>query len=78
VANILIAINPYKELGVLYSSDTIKRYNGKSLGTMPPHVYAIGRFFKFSKESRDKRMDKVTHRFRKDISNRRTFQVENS
>jgi myosin-6 len=45
VANILIAINPYKELGSLYSSDTIKRYNGKSLGTMPPHVYAIGRFF---------------------------------
>ncbi|UJR27958.1 hypothetical protein I4U23_009216 [Adineta vaga] len=42
VANILIAINPYKELPGLYSNDTIKRYNGKSLGTMPPHVYAIG------------------------------------
>ncbi|CAF1034350.1 unnamed protein product [Rotaria sordida] len=42
VANILIAINPYKELTGLYSIDSIKRYNGKSLGIMPPHVYAIG------------------------------------
>ncbi|CAF1462018.1 unnamed protein product [Adineta ricciae] len=42
VANILIAINPYKELLSLYSGNTIKQYNGKSLGTMPPHVYAIG------------------------------------
>ncbi len=44
MANILIAINPYKELTGLYSIDTIKRYNGKSLGIMPPHVYAIGKF----------------------------------
>ncbi|CAF3259292.1 unnamed protein product [Rotaria socialis] len=42
VANILIAINPYKDLAGLYSSDSTKRYNGKSLGVMPPHVYAIG------------------------------------
>ncbi|CAF3335776.1 unnamed protein product [Rotaria sp. Silwood2] len=42
VANILIAINPYKQLSNLYSIDAIKRYNGKSLGVMPPHVYAIG------------------------------------
>ncbi|CAF4851043.1 unnamed protein product [Rotaria sp. Silwood1] len=42
VANILIAINPYKQLSSLYSIDAIKRYNGKSLGIMPPHVYAIG------------------------------------
>ncbi|CAF0722956.1 unnamed protein product [Adineta ricciae] len=41
VANILIAINPYKELHGLYSLETIKRYNGKSLGVMPPHVFAI-------------------------------------
>ncbi|CAF4749283.1 unnamed protein product, partial [Rotaria sp. Silwood2] len=43
VANILIAINPYKQLSNLYSIDAIKRYNGKSLGVMPPHVYAIGK-----------------------------------
>jgi myosin-6 len=42
VANILIAVNPYKELNSLYSLDTIKRYQGKSLGTVEPHVYAIG------------------------------------
>ncbi|XP_059475767.1 myosin heavy chain 95F isoform X2 [Neocloeon triangulifer] len=41
VANILIAVNPYIELKGLYSSETIKKYKGKSLGTMPPHVFAI-------------------------------------
>lgn len=40
-ANILIAVNPYFELPELYSSQTVKKYNGKSLGTMPPHVFAI-------------------------------------
>jgi len=42
VANILIAINPYKELSNLYSSATIKTYQGRSLGVLPPHVFAIG------------------------------------
>nr|XP_054752990.1 unconventional myosin-VI-like isoform X2 [Lytechinus pictus] len=41
VANILIAVNPYKEMGDLYSSGNIKKYQGKSLGTLPPHVFAI-------------------------------------
>ena len=41
VANILIAVNPYKEIRDLYSSSTIKSYDGRSLGTMPPHVFAI-------------------------------------
>jgi len=41
VANILIAVNPYKEIKDLYSSGAIKSYAGKSLGTMPPHVFAI-------------------------------------
>lgn len=41
VANILIAINPYKDIPELYSSKTIKSYQGKSLGEMPPHVFAI-------------------------------------
>jgi myosin-6 len=38
----LIAINPYKDLNKLYSSESIKQYQGKSLGTLPPHVFAIG------------------------------------
>ena len=42
VANILIAINPYKDLNKLYTSDVVRMYQGKSLGVLPPHVYAIG------------------------------------
>ncbi|KAL1122308.1 hypothetical protein AAG570_003713 [Ranatra chinensis] len=41
VANILIAVNPYFEIKDLYSSKTIKLYQGKSLGVLPPHVFAI-------------------------------------
>ncbi|XP_036773344.2 unconventional myosin-VI isoform X3 [Manis pentadactyla] len=41
VANILIAVNPYFDIPKIYSSGTIKLYQGKSLGTMPPHVFAI-------------------------------------
>lgn len=44
VAHILIAVNPYFEIKGLHSPETIDRYQGKSLGTMPPHVYAIGEF----------------------------------
>lgn len=45
VANILIAVNPYFEIRNLYSKDVIRKYQGKSLGTLPPHVFAIGRAF---------------------------------
>lgn len=45
VAHILIAVNPYFEIKNLHSPEAILRYQGKSLGTMPPHVYAIGRCF---------------------------------
>lgn len=41
VANILIAVNPYKDIPQLYSAPTIKNYQGKSLGQMPPHVFAV-------------------------------------
>lgn len=41
VANILIAVNPYFEIANLYNMDTIKKYQGKSLGVLPPHVFAI-------------------------------------
>lgn len=36
-------MNPYIEIRDLYSSKTIKSYQGKSLGVMPPHVFAIGK-----------------------------------
>ena len=42
VANILLAVNPYSEVPGLYSPDAVRRYNGKSLGVLPPHVFAIG------------------------------------
>uniref|UniRef100_F1KUD1 Myosin-VI n=1 Tax=Ascaris suum TaxID=6253 RepID=F1KUD1_ASCSU len=41
VANILISINPYEQIHDLYSSATIKNYQGKSLGQLPPHIFAI-------------------------------------
>ncbi|CAD5209205.1 unnamed protein product [Bursaphelenchus xylophilus] len=41
VANILISINPYECLPDLYSTNAIAAYRGKSLGTLPPHVFAI-------------------------------------
>uniref|UniRef100_A0A8C3Q0M9 Unconventional myosin-VI n=1 Tax=Chrysolophus pictus TaxID=9089 RepID=A0A8C3Q0M9_CHRPC len=41
VANILIAVNPYFDIPKFYSSDAIKKYQGRSLGTLPPHVFAI-------------------------------------
>ncbi|XP_050720790.1 unconventional myosin-VI-like isoform X3 [Eriocheir sinensis] len=41
VANILIAVNPYIDIRNLYSLDTIRKYQGRSLGQMPPHVFAI-------------------------------------
>ncbi|CAH0407500.1 unnamed protein product [Chilo suppressalis] len=41
VANILLAVNPYEDIADLYSSNTIKKYQGRSLGELPPHVFAI-------------------------------------
>ncbi|XP_064412568.1 unconventional myosin-VI isoform X2 [Latimeria chalumnae] len=55
VANILIAVNPYFDIPKIYSSETIKKYQGKSLGTMPPHVYAIA-----DKAFRDMKVHKMS------------------
>ncbi|XP_035919432.1 myosin heavy chain 95F isoform X1 [Anopheles stephensi] len=55
VANILIAVNPYKEIPDLYSNATLKRYSGKSIGELPPHVYAIA-----DKAIRDMRVLKIS------------------
>ncbi|XP_058291050.1 unconventional myosin-VI isoform X6 [Hylobates moloch] len=41
VANILIAVNPYFDIPKIYSSEAIRSYQGKSLGTRPPHAFAI-------------------------------------
>ncbi|XP_067097429.1 unconventional myosin-VI-like isoform X3 [Osmerus mordax] len=55
VANILIAVNPYYDIPKLYSPETIKQYHGRSLGTLPPHVYAIA-----DKAYRDMRVLKMS------------------
>lgn len=52
VAHILIALNPYFEIAGLHSAESIRRYQGKSLGTMPPHVYAIGELLPRSEPDR--------------------------
>lgn len=41
VANILIAINPYFDISNLYSNSFIEKYQGKSLGLLPPHLFAL-------------------------------------
>ncbi|XP_050441018.1 myosin heavy chain 95F isoform X1 [Adelges cooleyi] len=41
VANILISINPYIDIKNLYSKEVMEKYKGKSLGVLPPHVFAI-------------------------------------
>ena len=45
VANILIAVNPYQDIPKLYDIEMIKKYQGKSLGTCPPHCFAIGKLY---------------------------------
>ncbi|XP_075156063.1 unconventional myosin 10A isoform X1 [Haematobia irritans] len=40
--SILIAINPYKMFPDSYGLEVAKQYAGKPLGTMPPHLFAIG------------------------------------
>ncbi|VDM38336.1 unnamed protein product [Toxocara canis] len=41
VANILIAINPYEPISDLYEVEAMETYRGKSIGTLPPHIFAI-------------------------------------
>lgn len=38
----LITVNPNEDCDELYTDDMIDEYKGKSLGELPPHVFAIG------------------------------------
>lgn len=40
--SILIAVNPYKMFPDSYGLEIAKQYAGKPLGTLPPHLFAIG------------------------------------
>lgn len=41
IGHVLIAVNPYRDLG-LYTNDILHSYYGKNRIEMPPHVYAVG------------------------------------
>ena len=38
---VLLALNPYKSIEGLYSTESMEAYRGRALGVLPPHVYAI-------------------------------------
>ncbi|KAK0058154.1 unconventional myosin-XV-like isoform X1, partial [Biomphalaria pfeifferi] len=39
--SILVAVNPYKMFNI-YGLDMVKKYEGRPLGELPPHLFAIG------------------------------------
>ena len=41
IGSILSAVNPYKSIDGLYSSDKMELYMDKQLGELPPHIFAI-------------------------------------
>ncbi|KAJ4921579.1 hypothetical protein JOQ06_029601, partial [Pogonophryne albipinna] len=51
----IYVMNPYYDIPKLYSLETIQKYRGRSLGTLPPHVYAIA-----DKAYRDMRVLKMS------------------
>lgn len=40
--SILVAVNPYKMFPDSYGIEMAKKYSGKPLGVLPPHLFAIG------------------------------------
>lgn len=42
IADVLIAVNPFKTMENLYSDDIISQYQRKSNCVLPPHVFGIG------------------------------------
>ncbi|OWF46490.1 unconventional myosin-XV-like isoform X2 [Mizuhopecten yessoensis] len=41
VGSILASVNPYK-MSNIYGRDMVKKYEGQPLGSLPPHLFAIG------------------------------------
>ncbi|XP_050694860.1 unconventional myosin-XV-like isoform X6 [Eriocheir sinensis] len=50
--SILVAVNPYRMFDI-YGLDMVKKYEGQILGTLPPHIFAIGSaaYSRMSKDS---------------------------
>ena len=42
VGSILISVNPYRMFDTIYGLDVVSRYEGRIIGTLPPHIFAIG------------------------------------
>lgn len=40
--SILVAVNPYRMFDASYGIESAKRYKGKLLGSLPPHLFALG------------------------------------
>ncbi|XP_046641646.1 unconventional myosin-XV-like isoform X4 [Daphnia pulicaria] len=51
--NILVSVNPYKMFDI-YGLDMVKKYENQILGTLPPHLFAIGSAAYDRMTSRDK------------------------
>ena len=43
VGSILVAVNPYRMFDI-YGLDTVAQYENQVLGTLPPHLFAVGKF----------------------------------
>lgn len=41
IGNILVAVNPYRSLDI-YGINEVKKYENRVLGSLPPHLFAIG------------------------------------
>ncbi|CAB4004449.1 unconventional myosin-XV-like, partial [Paramuricea clavata] len=41
IGQILMSVNPYKMFDI-YGLDKVKEYEGKPIGELPPHIFAIG------------------------------------
>jgi len=46
--NILVAVNPYKDIPGLYDMNAVRQYKDVPIGELPPHIFAIGNATYFS------------------------------
>ena len=38
----MVAVNPYRMFDSVYGLDVVSKYEGRILGTLPPHIFAMG------------------------------------
>ena len=38
----MVAVNPYRMFDSIYGLDVVSKYEGRILGTLPPHIFAMG------------------------------------